>query len=102
MAARDYGGTWSAQVNGERLIVKFHLIRRDGDWERHWTYADPGAGVLDAITAGSHRVSIVAAVGDLSDFVREGSGGAIIVEAEASEAIAAACGVLSQLQQPGW
>src|SRR5271155_4851379 len=101
MAARDYDGTWSAQVNGERLTIRFHLTRRDGQWERNWTYADPGAGVLEAITAGSHRVSLVPATGDLSDFVREGLGGAIIVETQASGAIVAAHALHPQLEQSG-
>jgi hypothetical protein len=90
VAGADYGGAWSAQVNGERLIVKFRLIRRDGEWERRWTYTDPGGSVLDAITAGSHHVAIMPLVGDLSEFVREGLRGGIIVDAPASGAIASA------------
>jgi len=53
VAGTDYGGAWSAQVNGERLIVKFRLTRSDGEWERQWTYTDPGGSVLNAIAAGT-------------------------------------------------
>ena len=70
------------------VIVKFRLIRRDGAWERKWTYTDPGDSVLNAITAGTHHVAIMPLVGDLSEFVREGLGGGIIVDAPASGAIA--------------
>ena len=101
VVASELGGTWSAQVNGEQLVIKFHLISRDGAWERQWTYPDPGGGVLDAITSGGHHVAILPAVGDLSEFVRKGSGGGIIVDAKASRAIASAYAVASQVRQPG-
>jgi len=91
VGGNDYGGTWSAQVNGEGLIVKFSLIRDDGAWERKWTYTDPGdSSVLNAIAAGAHHVAIMPLVGDLSEFVREGLGGGIIIDAPASGAIASA------------
>jgi hypothetical protein len=83
-AATGYDGSWSAQADGTRLIVKFGLIRRGGGWERRWTYADPGGSVLNAITTGVHHVAIVPLAGDLSDFVREGLRGAIVVDAQAS------------------
>jgi hypothetical protein len=84
--AADYVGTWSAQVDGKRLIVKLRLIRRDGEWSRQWTYMDPGGSVLNAITAGSHHVAIVPLIGSLGEFVRDGLHGAIIVDAEALDA----------------
>jgi hypothetical protein len=90
VVATDHDAAWSAQVNGEGLIVKFSLIRHDGAWERKWTYTDPGDSVLNAITAGTHHVAIMPLVGDLSEFVREGLGGGIIVDAAASGAIASA------------
>jgi len=90
VAADGYRGAWSAQVNGERLTIKFHLVRRDEEWDRRWTYPDPGGGVLNAITADSHHVAVVPVIGDLSEFVREGQGGAIIVDAQASGAVASA------------
>src|SRR5271165_2381868 len=79
-AAADYEGSWSARVDSAGLVVKFALARRDGGWERRWTYTDPGGSVLNAITAGVHHVAIVPLVGDLSDFVREGLRGAIVVD----------------------
>jgi hypothetical protein len=90
VAATDYDGSWSARVDDTGLVVKFLLARRDGGWERRWTYADPGGSVINAITAGAHHVAIVPLIGDLSDFVREGLGGAILVDVPASESIAAA------------
>jgi hypothetical protein len=90
VAASDYEGAWSAEIDGERLIVKFSLMRRNGEWERRWTYTDPGGSVLDAISAGSHHVAIVPLSGDLSDFVRDGVRGAIIVDAQTSSAVVAA------------
>ncbi len=90
VAASDYEGSWSAQVDGTELVVKFQLARRDGRWERRWTYRDPGGSVLNAITANIHHVAIVPLTGDLSDFVREGLRGAIVVDVPASETIASA------------
>ncbi len=90
VAATDYEGAWSAGIDGERLIVKFSLMRRDGECERRWTYTDPGGSVLNAITTGTHHVAIVPLIGDLSDFVRGGVRGAIIVDARASSAIVSA------------
>jgi len=90
VAARDHDGAWSGQVDCDGLIVKFSLIRHDGAWERKWTYTDPGDSVLNAITAGAHHVAIMPRVGDLSEFVREGLGGGIIVDAPPSTAIASA------------
>jgi len=90
VAGADYGGIWSAQVNAERLTVKLRLSRHDGEWERQWTYTDPGGSVLNAITAGTHHVAIMPLVGDLSEFVREGLGGGIIIDAAASGTIASA------------
>jgi hypothetical protein len=81
VVATDHDAAWSAQVS---------LIRHDGAWERKWTYTDPGDSVLNAITAGTHHVAIMPLVGDLSEFVREGLGGGIIVDAAASGAIASA------------
>ena len=95
MTPSGYRGAWSAQVNGERLTIKFHLIRQDEEWERLWTYPEPGGAVLDAIAADSHRVAIVPATGDLSEFVREGRGGALIVDAYASGAVTSARAVLA-------
>lgn len=88
VAATDYEGSWSAQSDGAELVVKFLLARRDGEWQRRWTYTDPGGSVLSAITAGVHHVAIVPLIGDLSDFVREGLRGAIVVDVQASESIA--------------
>jgi hypothetical protein len=90
VAGTGYRGAWSAHVNDERLIVKLRLIRRDGQWERQWTYTDPGGSVLDSITAGTHHVAIMPLAGDLSEFVRDGVGGGIIVDAPASGDIASA------------
>jgi hypothetical protein len=89
-AANGYGAAWSAQINGERLTIKFHLIRRGEEWERRWTYPEPGGGVLNAITANRHHVAIVPVVGDLSEFVREGNGAAIIVDVQPSRAVSSA------------
>jgi hypothetical protein len=90
VAATDLDGSWSAQVDGARLIVEFRLIRRDGEWERRWTCTNPGGGVLNAISAGFHHVAIVPLVGDLGEFVREGVRGAVVIEAQASGAVTAA------------
>ena len=90
VAATDYDGSWSAHVDGARLIAKFRLIGPDGGWERRWTYADPGGSVLNAITTGIHHVAIVPLVGDLGEFVREGLRGAIVVDAQASGPVASA------------
>jgi hypothetical protein len=46
--------------------------------------------VLNAITAGAHHVAIMPRVGDLSEFVREGVGGGIIVDTPPSGAVASA------------
>src|ERR1039458_6650654 len=89
-AADGFDGAWSAQVNDERLTISFQLIRRDDGWEREWTYAEPGNSILNAISARDHHVAIVPVIGDLSEFVREGQGGAIVVDAQASEAVASA------------
>ncbi len=88
--ATDYDGSWSALLGGTGLVVKFLLARRDGGWERRWTYTDPGGSVLNAITARAHHVAIVPLVGDLSDFVREGLRGAIVVDVQPSESVASA------------
>jgi hypothetical protein len=85
-----YGGAWSAQIDGEQLTIQFHLVRRGEEWQRRWTYPEPGVGVLDAITANSHHVAIVPAVGDLSGFVRDGNGGAIIIDVQPSAAVSSA------------
>jgi len=90
VAAAAYEGSWSAQIDGSALVIKFLLARRGGGWERRWTYPDPGGSVLNAITAGVHHVAIVPLIGDLSDFVRDGLRGAIVVDAQASESIASA------------
>jgi hypothetical protein len=88
--ASAYEGSWSAHVDRTRLAVKFLLARRDGGWERRWTYRDPGGSVLNAITAGVHHVAVVPLIGDLSDFVRDGLRGAIVVDVQPSESIASA------------
>jgi len=88
--ATDYDGSWRAQIDGSELVVKFLLTRRDGGWERQWTYTDPGGSVLNAITADVHHVAIVPLIGDLSDFVREGLRGAIVLDVQASKSIASA------------
>ncbi len=90
VAANGYGGAWSAHINRDRLTIKFHLIRRGEQWERRWTYPEPGGGVLNAITANRHHVAIVPVVGDLSEFVREGNGAAIIVDVQPSRAVSSA------------
>jgi hypothetical protein len=90
VAATDYEGSWSARVDDTGLVVKLLLARRDGGWERRWTYADPGGSIINAITTGVHHVAIVSLTGDLSDFVREGLGGAIMVDVPASASIAEA------------
>jgi hypothetical protein len=90
VAATDCDGSWSAQVDGTGLLVKFLLARRDRGWARRWTYSDPGGSVLNAITAGVHHVAIVPLIGDLSDFVSEGLRGAIVVDVQASASIASA------------
>lgn len=90
VAGTDYEGVWSAQVDGAGLVLEFLLARRDRGWMRRWTYTDPGGSVLNAITAGAHHVAIVPLIGDLSDFVREGLRGAIVVDAQASESISSA------------
>jgi hypothetical protein len=90
VAASDCDGSWTSWVDDTRLVVKFALAGRGGGWERRWTYTDPGGSVLNAITSGVHHVAIVPLIGDLSDFVREGLRGAIVVDAQASESIASA------------
>lgn len=84
VAATDYEGSWSAHDDGMRVIVEFRLLRRGGEWERQWKYTDPGGSVLNAIAAGTHHVAIVPLVGDLSEFVRDGLRGAIVIDAQAS------------------
>jgi hypothetical protein len=77
VAASDYDGSWSAQLDRSGLvIIKFLLASRDGGWERRWIYTDPGGSVLSAITAGVHHVAIVRLRG------------AIVVDAQAPEPIA--------------
>ena len=90
MDANGYSGAWSAQIDGERLTLEFHLIRRGEEWERRWTHPEPGGGVLNAITADSHHVAIVRVIGDLSGFVRDGNGAAIIIDVQPSGAVSSA------------
>ena len=92
--ATGYGGAWSAQVTSRELHIRFHLVRRGAAWERHWTWPNPSEDVLDAVTAGAHHVAILPLLGDLSQFVKEGMGGAIMIEAQASRSVAAARAVL--------
>ena len=89
-AADGFDGAWSAQVNDEGLTISFELIRRGYGWEREWTHGEPGDSILNAISARDHHVAIVPVIGDLSKFVREGRGGAIVVDTRASDAVAAA------------
>ncbi len=90
VAPTDYDGSWSAHTDGDGLVVEFLLAGRDRGWERRWTYTDPGGSVLNAIAAGVHHVAVVPLVGDLSDFVREGLRGAIVLDVQASESISPA------------
>jgi len=92
--ATAYSGAWSAQVTSRELIIRFHLLRRGEAWERQWTCPNPTDDVLDAVTAGAHHVAILPLLGDLSQFVKEGMGGAIMIEAQASRSVAAARAVL--------
>ena len=92
--ADGFDGAWSAKVRGELLTIEFHLAAHDDGWERRWTHVDPGGGILNAISARAHHVAIVPAFGDLSEFVRQGQGGAIIVDTHASGAVAAARSLL--------
>jgi len=99
-APNGYRGAWRAQVTGERLTVEFRLARRDDDWERLWTYPEPGQGIVNEITAHNHRVAIVPVIGDLSEFVRDGERGALIVDAEASGAVASARTIIAASAAP--
>jgi hypothetical protein len=101
VAATDYDGSWSTQVNGTRITIEFRLTRREDGWERRWTYTDPDGSVLNAISAGIHHVVIVPLVGDLSEFVREGLRGAIVVDTQASEHIASAPRLVSEPTSTG-
>jgi hypothetical protein len=89
-AAGKYEGAWSVQVIDERLTIGFRLMQRDNDWEREWTHPEPGASILHAIAARDHHVAVVPVMGDLGEFVREGRGGAIVVDTEAAGAVVAA------------
>jgi len=92
--ATGYGGAWSAQVSSRELHIRFHVVRRGAAWERLWTCPNPSEDVLDAVTAGAHQVAILPLVGDLSQFVEEGVGGGLMIEAQASRSVAAARAVL--------
>jgi hypothetical protein len=87
-AADGFDGAWTARVDDARLTISFQLIRRDDGWEREWTHAEPSGSILDVISARDHHVAIVPVIGDLSEFVREGQGGAVVVDAQASWAVA--------------
>jgi len=89
-AAGRYEGAWSVQVIDERLTIGFRLMRRDDEWQREWTHPEPGASMLQAITARDHHVAIVPVIGDLREFVREGHGGAIVVDTAAAGAVVSA------------
>lgn len=88
--AGGYDGAWSVQVIDERRTISFRLMQRDHQWEREWTHPEPGASILHAIAARDHHVAIVPAIGDLSEFVREGRGGALVVDTEAAGAVVSA------------
>jgi hypothetical protein len=89
-AAGGYDGAWSVQVIDERPTIGFRLMRRDREWQREWTHPEPGASILHAIAARDHHVAIVPAIGDLSEFVREGRSGALVVDTEAAGAVVSA------------
>jgi hypothetical protein len=92
--ADGYGGAWAAQATSKDGLteVKFVLIRRGGGWERAWTLPSLPADMLDAITGGAHHVAILPRelAGDLNELNLASLGGGLIVEAEPSEAVAAA------------
>lgn len=89
-APGGYDGAWSVEVIDEAPTIGFRLMRRDHEWEREWTHAEPGASILHAIAARDHHVAVVPVIGDLGEFVREGRGGAIVVDTEAAGAVVAA------------
>jgi hypothetical protein len=90
--ADGYGGGWAAQVTQDTLTVKFILVREGAGWERAWTFPDPPADMLDAITGGEHNVAVLPRelAGDLTELNPASLGGSIIIDAQPSEAVTAA------------
>jgi hypothetical protein len=90
--ADGYGGAWAAQVAQDGLTIKFLLIRRGASWERTWTYPDPPDEMLDAITQGEHHVAVLPRelAGNLEDFNPHSLAGAVFIDAQPSESVAAA------------
>jgi hypothetical protein len=92
--ADGYGGAWASQATTQDglTMVKFVLIRLGSGWERAWTLPSPPAEMLDAITGGAHHVAILPRelAGDLDELNVASLGGSLIVEAQPSEAVAAA------------
>lgn len=92
--ADGYGGAWAAQATTQDglTMVKFVLIRLGSGWERAWTLPSPPAEMLDAITGGAHHVAILPRelASDLDELNVASLGGSLIVEAQPSEAVAAA------------
>ncbi len=90
--AHGYGGAWAAQITPGVLTIKFTLVRLGGGWERAWTFPNPPDELLGPIIGGAHHVAILPRefAGDLSKLDPVTLGGSIIIEAVASEAVAAA------------
>jgi hypothetical protein len=97
--SQRFGGGWSSQAKfmSKSLLLKFHLIRFDGEMERQWTVPEAPPEILDTISGGSHYVAVLPRelAGNLADVNPASVGGAMIVQVDASEAVSKARVVLT-------
>jgi hypothetical protein len=97
--SQRFGGGWSSQTKfmSKSLLLKFHLIRFDGEMERQWTVPEAPSEILDTISGSSHYVAVLPRelAGDLADVNPASVGGAMIVQVDASEAVSKARAVLA-------
>lgn len=88
--SRVFAGAWSALIDGDGDVARFHLIEVVGDLERSWTLPDWASAQL-TVAQGEHLVALLprelAGDGD-GDMSATVLASALIVRVAPSEAVA--------------